>query len=453
MWGVPPALLPPWVAVLGTPGEVSVLVALILLNGLLAGAEIAIVSMRSSRIDELADEGSRAAACLRRLRGDPERFLATVQVGITVVGVSAGAFGGASFGADLGRVLARIEPIAPYAEELAFALVVALVTYLSLILGELVPKSLAMRRPEGYALLVARPLELMATVGRPAVWLLTASSNAVLKLFGDRTDFLEARLSMEELRNLVDQASRAGEVHPGAGAIASRALELTELQASDVMVHRRFLVALPIDAPLAAVRAAFLDSGHRRVPVYRGSIDNVVGYISWRDVFQRVWDGQPLQLAEFVRPVPLIPETMGATDLLHDLLRRNQHIAVALDEHGGVAGVVTLEDLLEELVGEIESEHTMSSKRIQRGSDGSATVPGDAALRDVNRELGLELDEPEEGITMNALLVELAGGRIPATGEVFEAEDGTRLEVVEASPRRVRRVRLVPAGSAQVQGA
>jgi putative hemolysin len=445
--GVPPepALLTPWVAILSTPGEIGVLLALIVLNGLLAGAEIAIVSMRSSRIDELADKGSSAAAALRRLRADPERFLATVQVGITLVGVSAGAFGGASFGEDLGSVLARFEPIRPYAQELAFALVVALITYLSLILGELVPKSMAMRRPEGYALLVARPLELLAGAARPAVWLLTGSSNAVLRLFGDRTDFLEARLSMEELRSLVDQASRAGEVHPGAGAIASRALELTELRVADVMVHRRFLVALPIDAPPAALRAAFLESGHRRVPVYQDRIDNVLGYVSWRDVLQRVLEGSPLVVRDMVRSAHLVPESADATDLLLELLRRKQQIAVVLDEHGGLAGIVTLEDLLEELVGEIESEHGRPTQRIRRESDGTATVQGDATLRDVNRDLELELDEPEDGTTLNALVVELAGGRIPAAGEAFEASDGTRVEVLEASPRRVRRVRLVPA--------
>lgn len=437
--------MPVWFAVLSVPGEIAVLVALILLNGLLAGAEIAIVTMRASRIDELADEGSHSAEALRRLRADPERFLATVQVGITVVGVSAGAFGGASFGEDLGHVLARYEPIAPYAPELAFALVVALITYLSLILGELVPKSLAMRRPEGYALLVARPLEILAGAARPAVWLLTGSSNAVLKLFGDRTDFLEARLSMEELRNLVDQASRAGEVHPGAGAIASRALELTDLRVCDVMVHRRFLVALPIDAAPQALRAAFLESGHRRVPVYQGSIDNVLGFISWRDVLQRVLEGRPLEVREFLRPAHLVPESADATDLLHELLRRKQQIAMVLDEHGGLAGIVTLEDLLEELVGEIESEHGRPAQRVKRESDGSAMVQGDTPLRDVNRELALELDEPEDGTTLNALIVQLAGGRIPAAGENFEASDGTRLEVLEASPRRVRRVRLVPA--------
>jgi putative hemolysin len=171
----------------------------------------------------------------------------------------------------------------------------------------------------------------------------------------------------------------------------------------------------------------------------------VIGYLSWRDVFQRVWSGESPDVEELVRPVHLVPETMPATDLLRELLRRRQQLAVVVDEHGGVAGIVTLEDLLEELVGEIDSEHDPATERIWPADDGTARVLGDATLRDVNRALGTALQEPLEGTTVNALLVELAGDRIPQVGETFAGGDGTRLEVLEASPRRVRQVRLRPA--------
>jgi putative hemolysin len=429
---------------LSTRGELGILIALVALNGLLAGAEIAIVTLRSSRIEELTANGSRAARCLKRLRSKPEPFLATVQVGITIVSVTAGAFGGSRFSGDLARLLAVYEPLAPYAESLAFGLVVALVTFLSLILGELVPKSLALRKAEAYALLAARPLEVLGTVMRPAVWVLTASSNLVLRLFGDRTNFLETQISLEEVRHMVGEATEGGSVDPGAGAIAARALELGELTAADVMVHRRFVVALPLDADRERVRQAFLEAGHRRVPVYRESIDDVVGYLSWRDVFQRVWAGVPFDVRELVRPAHLVPETMPAMDLLHELLRERLHLAIAVDEHGGVAGIVTLEDLLEELVGEIESEHGRKTERIRRENDGAAIVMGETPLRDIDRELDLDLEQPAESTTLNGLLLELAEGRIPRAGESFTARDGTRLEVREASPRRVRQVRVIP---------
>lgn len=427
---------------MGLPAELAVLVALVLLNGVLAGAEIALVTVRASRIEELASRGRGAARAVQRLRADPERFLATVQVGITVVGVTAGAFGGATLGGDLARVLERVPWLERQAEPLAFALAVALITYLSIVVGELVPKSMALRHAEAYALRVARPLELLARVGRPAVWLLSVSSNAILRLFGDRTDFLEARLSAEELRKLVDRASRQGEVHPQAGEIASRALELSGLTAADVMVHRRYLVAVPFDATPEEVRQVFLSSGHKRIPVYRGMFEDVVGYLSLRDVFQSLQEGGDHGVAELLRPAQLVPETLGASDLLRQMLRTRQHLALVVDEHGGVAGLVTLEDLLEELVGEIDSEHSSVYERIRREPDGAATVLGETPLRDLNRALGVRMAPPREGSTLNALLVELAGGRIPERGERFAASDGTQLEVLEASARRVRQARV-----------
>ncbi len=437
------ALLPVCLAQLSTAGELGILVALVLFSGLLAGAEMAVVTVRASRIEELNANGSRAARALRRLRARPEPFLATVQVGINIVSVTAGAFSGRRFSGDIALLLATWPPIAPYAESVAFGLVVALVTYLSLILGELVPKSLALRASERYALIAARPLELLGKVLRPAVWLLTGSSNLVLRLFGDRTDFLETQISLEEVRHVVDEATEGGSVDPGAGEIAARALELGQLTAADVMVHRRFVVALPVDSDRERVRQAFLEAGHRRVPVYRESIDDVVGYLSWRDVFQRVWAGVPFDLRDLVRPAHFVPETMPAMDLLHEFLREKLHLAIAVDEHGGVAGIVTLEDLLEELVGEIESEHGRETELIRRESDGSAIVAGETPLRDIDRELDLDLEQPAESTTLNGLLLELADGRIPRAGESFTARDGTRLEVREASPRRVRQVRVV----------
>ncbi|MGQ0507059.1 MAG: hemolysin family protein [Myxococcaceae bacterium] len=213
-----------------------VILALILVNGILAGSEIAVVSLRRTRLKELAEGGRRAARAVQKLREQPERFLATVQIGITVVGSTAGAFGGASFAQDLEPLLARVPGLAPHAEAVALIMVISLVSYLSLVLGELVPKSLALRSAEGYALLVGRPLLALSSLARPLVWFLTASSNALLRIFGDRTNFIESRLSPEELQQLVGEASgKGGTLHPAAGKIATRALELGDLVAADVM--------------------------------------------------------------------------------------------------------------------------------------------------------------------------------------------------------------------------
>ncbi len=429
---------------MSTATEIAVLLALVLVNGLLAGAEIAVVTVRASRIDELVENGRRGARALKRLRERPERFFATVQTGITVFGVTAGAFGGARFGDDLAQVLARSELLAPYAGPVAYTLVVALVTYLSLILGELVPKSLALRASEPYSLIVARPLTALEKALTPAVWLLTASSNAVLRLFGDRTDFLETRVSLDEIRSMVDEAREGGSLDPGAGLIASRALDLSELTAYDVMVHRRYVRALPIDADETALRKELVESGHRRLPVYDGSIDNVVGYISWRDVVERVWSGKSAVPRELVRDVRPVPEAAPAAPLLREMLHSREHLVVVVDEHGGLAGIVTLEDILEELVGEIESEHATSAHRFQRLPDGSTRLRGDLTLRDVDRELGTSLERDSDAHTVSGLVVQLAGDRIPRAGEVFETAGGARLEIHDASPRRVRLVAVLP---------
>jgi len=427
--------------------EIWTILGLVVVNGLLSGAEMAVVTVRSSRVRELVEGGAPGARALLRLRENPERFLATVQVGITLVGGIAAAYGGLALSGPLGETFARWGVPAGTAHDLAFVLVVAGVSGLSVVLGELVPKSLALRSSERFALLAARPLGLLAVLAAPLVWLLTAASNLVLRPFGDRTTFTESRLSKEEIRSLVDEASEAGTVDPEAGEIASRALDLAQLSASEVMVHRRFVTALPRTADAGDLRRAFLEAGHRRLPVYDRAIDNIVGYLSWRDLVECLWEGKKPVLSELLREAPYVPESMPATDLLKEMQRKRQHIAFVVDEHGGFSGIVTLEDLLEELVGEIVSEHDDETPPIRREPDGAALVLGTSALRDIDRELDLELDKLDDSTTLGGLCVELAGGRVPRVGERLRAGDVSELEIVEASARRVRlvRVRRLPA--------
>jgi putative hemolysin len=433
--------------------ELLFILALILFNGIFAGAEIAVVTMRQSRVNELAESGSRAGLALRELRGNPEAFLSTVQIGITVVGASAAALGGASFTEKLVPLIERVPLLAPRAEVLALTLVVALISFLSIVLGELVPKSLALRASEGYARIAATPLLWLSWIVRPAVWFLVKSSNLVLRAFGDTTSFTESRHSLEELRGLVDEASQHGSLPEEAGDIASRALEFAELRASDVMIHRRFVVGISEDADAAAVRKVMLENGHRRTPVFRGSLDHVVGYVSWRDMLQRVWDGVAIDLQQMIRPCTFVPESAPAPELLETMRSQRLSLVVVVDEHGGMSGILTVEDLLEELVGEIVSEHDPApTNLVQHQADGSALIPGTVAIRDVNRELEIEIDETEEWTTIGGLCIELAGGRIPRTGESFTAGDGSRIEIVEATIRRVRMVRIHPAKPAPVEG-
>ncbi|MGK3996805.1 hemolysin family protein [Sorangium sp. So ce1024] len=422
--------------------ELSIILALVLLNGVFAAAEISVVSLRGSRLEALIASGSSRARAVQRLRRDPERFLATVQIGITVVGAVASAFGGASVAEDLVPLIEPLPWLGPHAETVSLGLVVAFVSYLSLVLGELIPKSLALRFGEGYALWVASPLLGLSRLARPLVWFLTASSNAVLRLFGDRTTFTESRLSPEEIQQLVDEAAESGAVDPNAGEIASRALDFAGLTAAQIMVPRNRVVSLPRSAPGDEVQRVVLEKGHTRMPVHEGTSDNVVGYVNVKDIFAASWKRGRVVLQDILRPAYFVAETMRAVDLLNELRRRRTQLAIVVDENGDMSGIVTLEDLLEELVGDISNEHDAAApEMIHAEADGSFLIDGQAPVRDVNRELDLDLPEGEGWSTVAGLSLELAG-RIPAAGEVLRAPDGTTLEITDATPRQVRRVRL-----------
>jgi putative hemolysin len=412
-------------------------------NGVFSGAEIAIIAVRKTRLAQLIDEGRASARAVQRLRDEPERFLATVQVGITVIGATAAAFGGATLSEHLVPLFGRVPALEPYARQLALAAVVALVSYLSLVVGELVPKSLALRAPERYALLLGRPLLGLSFVARPIVWLLTASSNAVLRPFGDRTTFTESRVSAEELEQLVDEAGKVGALDAPTAEITSRALAFRELTEADVMVPRSRVVALPRDASTHELKRLLLEEGRARMPVYEGSLDNVVGYVMAKDLAAMAWEKELIVLADLVRPVHFVPESAKAVHVLRELQRRRTQIAVVVDEHGGVAGILTLEDLVEELVGEIVGEQEQAEALFHREAGGAALVRGDAPIREVNRGLDLELPEGEGYTTVAGLCIALAGA-VPERGARLRTGDGAEIEIVEASPRVVRLVRIRP---------
>ncbi|WNG44950.1 HlyC/CorC family transporter [Archangium minus] len=416
---------------------------LVLANGVLAGAELAIISVRKTRVRELVESGRRGARAVSALRDNPERFLATVQIGITVVSATAGAFGGASLAQPLATVLQGLGVGAEIASRLALALVIGVISYLSLVLGELVPKSLALRYSEGYALLIGRPLRFLSRLTRPVVWLLTASSNLVLHFFKDRTSFTESRMSSEEVQQTVEDASRSGAVHPRSGDIASRALDLASLSVADVMVPRPKVVGLRRHAPLEELKQVLQERGHSRLPVYEGTLDRVVGYVVGTDLLSIALEQGTLDLEDALRPAYFIPETTRALDALQQMQVRRTPMALVVDERGGLAGLVTLEDLLEELVGEIFSESDVPPDCLHREPDGAILADATLSVREVNRALELALPEGEAWATIGGLCLALAGV-IPAPGTRLTTDDGTELEVVDASARRVKQIRIRP---------
>jgi putative hemolysin len=275
------------------------------------------------------------------------------------------------------------------------------------------------------------------------VWLLTVASNLVLRFFGDKTTFTEARLSRDELQQLVEEAAKTGSVDPRASEIASRALGFGEVTVAEVMVPRTRVVALRRGAPPDEVQRVILEEGHSRMPVYDGSIDNIVGYVVARDVLALAWEKGLVVLEDILRPPHKVQETTRALDLLREMQRRRIQMAVVVDEQGGVSGLVTTEDLIEELVGDIMSEDDVPEQFFTREPSGTILVQGWASVRKVNRDLHLDLPVGRDRTTIAGLCMALAEA-IPQAGEKLTTDNGTVLEVIEASPRRVRRVRIHP---------
>jgi putative hemolysin len=422
--------------------ELAVILALVLANAVFAGAEIALVATRRTRVEQLANEGRSGARAVLALRRNPERFLATVQVGITVVSAAAAAIGGASLAGRIEPLLERVPWLEGHEEGVALGLVIAGVSFLTIVVGELVPKSLALRSAETYALLVARPLLGLSWFARPIVWFLSSSANLVLKPFGDRTTFIETRHSVEELRELVDEASQQGTIPPEAGEIASRALDLPELTAADAMIPRQEVVMIPKNTTREGLRRVLLEHRYSRLPVYEGSVDNVVGYVTVKDVLALAWEKDLVVLADIIRAPYFVPDSKPVVALIHDMQAQRMPFAIVVDEHGGFSGIVTMEDLVEELVGDIFSEHVRKAREtIEKQPDGSVIVSGITPIREINRTLDIELPEDGDYNTIAGLCLALAEG-VPSVGQSLVTRNGITLEIVEASARRIRAVRV-----------
>ena len=419
--------------------QFAVLLGLTAVNAFFSGAEIAILSVRKSRLRELADGGSTRARAALALRQKPEQFLATVPVGITVVGASAGAFGGVVLEQPLAELL-RSVGAGPWADRLALALVVALVSALSIVLGELVPKSLALRSSDRFALLAAPVLLVVSRVARPVVAVLTFASNVFLRPFHDKTTFVESRLSREELRQLLEEATEAGSVDARAGEIATRAMDLGDLPVGAVMVPRGSIASLEETASEGEVRALLRDRPFSRYPLTGGGPENVLGYVMARELYSQLLDGR-LDLRAALRKVPFFPEQTRAVEVLRVLQLSRTHIGIVVDELGSVVGLVSVEDLAEEVLGEIFAEHETPSGLLQAEGPGVYVALGTAPVHEINRELGTDLPVGPGFSTLAGLLLHQERA-IPAAGARITLPGGLEAEVVEATSQRVRRVRL-----------
>jgi putative hemolysin len=419
--------------------ELLVIVGLILLNGVFSGAEIALLSVRKTRLQELADEGDAAAVAALALRHKPESFLATVQVGITVVGATASAFGGSTLTGPLTGWLGTLGA-GKYADELALALVVGFISVLSVVLGELVPKSISLRSSERVSLIMARPLLMLSRAASPLVWFLTVVSNLILRPFKDETSFVEGKLSADELQQLVEEAGEAGSLDEDVSEIASRAIDLAQIRIGALAIPRTEMTTLDHDASVDDVWSLLKKEPHARYPV-RGADRSITGYVTARDLVLQLVEQKKIDTASILRELPFFAENTPAVDVLRGLQRGRQPLGGIVDEHGAVLGIVTVDDIMEELVGDVLAEHESPETHIKREGDKAYVVQAKMPVHELNRELELDLPQDPSYATLAGLLIHVAG-HIPRAGEEHELSEHVRAKVIDASPRQVRTVRL-----------
>jgi putative hemolysin len=433
--------------------ELLVIALLVLLNGVVAAAEISLVTVRRSRLQQLAEEGRASARRASRLVSRPGHFLAVIQLGSTFVGFLAAAFAGASLVGGLSEGLAGIPVVSGSAPVVALLVVTLGVSLVTIVFGELVPKTLALAHAEGYALIFARPVELLGRLLAPLVGLLTAITHAVTRLLGVR-GVTEERITSEELRILVERGGEQGTIEAEEQQMIGAVLELGQQRVHEVMVPRIDIVASPADTTLDEIVATIVREGHSRIPVYEGSIDNVVGILYAKDLLPYlVGEEEPPAIRTLLRTPLFVPESMLVDDLLHSFQGRKVHIAVVLDEYGGTAGLVTIEDLIEEIVGEIQDEYDEEEPLIEAISADEARVDGRTSVDDLVEHFDTTLDgeDRDEYDTVGGLIYHRVGG-VPHAGDVVEV-DGLRLTVESTDGRRVRKVLVarVAAGDAARQ--
>ncbi|HWO43277.1 MAG TPA: hemolysin family protein [Candidatus Eisenbacteria bacterium] len=423
--------------------EAALIFLLILANGFFAASEIAVIATRKSRIEALLEKGVRSAAVMARLKDDPDRFLATVQIGVTVVGSLASAIGGAAAVGFLTPYFQAlpIPWIARWANALAIVVVVLPISYLSLVLGELVPKSLALRFSEQIGLLVARPIDFLARAAAPLVRALTASSNAALRVFGGREAEGASFISVEEVKSLIREGAAKGIFNETEKQLIHSVFEFADTPVKAVMVPRTEIHALDINTPFDEAAKSFVESGFSRIPVYDGELDRIVGFLYNKDIFKALQEKKEVRIRDYLHPAFFVPSTLPISELLKQLQRRRLAMAIVVNEFGEVEGLATLEDLLEEIVGEIRDEYDREERGpVERLADGSLVIQGSALLKTLKSDYNLPFDEsPDYHTLAGFVLAKLK--RIPRGGEFVE-ENGYRLTIVDMEGRRILKVKL-----------
>ena len=422
-------LLPfPWL-------DLILILALIALNGLLSMSELAIVSAREARLKAMAKAGSRGAKFALGLAAEPGRFLSTVQIGITLIGILAGAYSGASLGQPVAQRLAFLGLEPGTAQTVGFSIVIVVTTFASLVVGELVPKQFALRNPEAIAAIVARPMGWLSKVTAPFVWLLDKTSAAIFRLVGLNRENKNV-VTAEELHLVVAEAQTAGVLEESERAIISGIVRLADRPVREVMTPRTEIDWIDIRCKPEDIRAALAETTHSRIPVADGSVDNIVGVVATRDMLTALLDGQPIDLRQLTRKAPVIPDLMDAMDALAVLRSAEVPLALVHDEYGHLDGIVTPGSILSALAGAFahDIEEGEEPPCVER-EDGSWLVSGSASADLLADRIGVNMPGERDYSTVAGFALSVLK-QIPETGEIFKF-DGYRFEVVDMDGRKI----------------
>jgi putative hemolysin len=408
--------------------ELLAVAALILLNAFFVAAEYGLVTARRTRIVELEHQGNRRARSVLQIVADPPRFIAAMQLGVTLTSLAIGALGEHVLSRAFDTIMATA---------LAVALAYLLLTFFHVVIGELVPKGVALGHSETTALAVAAPVRAFFAIAQPLIWILMGSTELVLRSVGLDPPGAESDVHSEaELRMLLNASAEGGEIEAGEQEMLYKVFDFADKEASDVMVPRPEVVALSIDLPPEECLAAVMESPYTRYPVYRGSLDDIVGILHVRDLFQALVDRgmAEVQVEELVRPAHVVPETKDLAALLTEFRRTNQHMAIVVDEYGGMEGIVTLEDLLEEIVGEIEDEFDLPDESVEQVDEDTIRIDGTFPIDDFNEQFRTDLPDEDYHTVAGFVFGQL--GRLPQAGDEI-SHDGLVFRVEEVEGQRI----------------
>jgi len=413
--------------------RIIVVLALVLGNAIFVAAEYALVTARRTRLEERAESGNRPARTALRLMDEPVRFISTVQVGITVFGIALGAVGE--------PLVSRYFDFLP--RGVAFAISFSVLTYLSVVLGELVPKAVALQKAEMLALALAVPIDVLSRVFAPVVWLLQVSSNAVLRVLGIRpAPAGMIAFTREDIRQSVAAAEDVGEIETAEEEMLYKVFDFAQKEAADVMVPRPDVVGIAVEMPAMDALRLVLDSPYTRYPVFRESLDDIVGILHIRALVAALEESgglEDVRIESLLHPAYVVPETKDLGALLNEFRKANQHMAIVVDEYGATAGIVTLEDLLEEIVGDITDEFDLPDESVERLDDTHIRISGSFTIDDFNEEFGTEIDDEDFHTVAGFVFGHL--GRAAAVGDVV-VDERLKFTVLETSGSRIQRLEI-----------